>query len=193
MGIPAPNPEFPRPGLQAIPKQRGRESVESAIRNFSLVLGGPVYDFLLRFGIVRTDLPNLLGRITVLVAVTWLPLLLLSLKGGIAFGHHVKVPLLYDFSVYGRFFLCLPLLLSAETVIDPAIRLGLQQFLDARIVPDDELPKFEDVLRRTQRLRDSAIPEVLLLVLAFFPVFLFQHEWIAPVVSNWHTNGRGLT
>jgi hypothetical protein len=193
MGMPAANPEFHKPGLQAIPKQRDRESVESAIRNFSLVLGGPVYDFLLRFGIVRTDLPNLMRRIVALIAVTWLPLLLLSLKDGIAFGHQVKIPLLYDFSIYGRFFLGLPLLLYAETVIDPAIRLGLQQFLDARIVPDEELPKFEDVLRRTQRLRDSAIPEVMLLILAFFPVFLFQQEWMAPVVSNWHTDGRGLT
>lgn len=193
MGMPAANPEFPRLGLQAIPKQRDRESVESAIRNFSIVLGGPVYDLLLRIGVVRTDLPNLMRRIVVLIALTWLPLLLLSLKDGIAFGHQVKVPLLYDFSIYGRFFLGLPLLLFAETVIDPAIRMALQEFLDANIIAGEELPKFEDILRRTQVLRDSAIPEVILLVLAFFPVFLFQHEWMAPVVSNWHTTGRGLT
>ena len=193
MGMPAANPEFTGPGLQAFPRQSDRESVESTIRNFSIVMGGPVYDLLLRSGIVRTGLPNLVRRIVAFVAVTWLPLLLLSLKDGIAFGHQVKVPLLYDFSIYGRFFLGLPLLLYAEMVIDPAIRLALQEFLDARIVPDEELPKFEAILRRTQALRDSSIPEVILLVLAFFPVFLFQHEWIAPVVSNWHTTGRGLT
>src|SRR5690349_3662556 len=111
MGMPARNPQLPGPELQAIPKQTQRESVESTVRNFSIVLGGPVYDLLLRFGIVRTDLPNLMRRIVVLIALTWLPLLLLSLKDGIAFGHQVKVPLLYDFSIYGRFFLGLPLLL----------------------------------------------------------------------------------
>lgn len=193
MGMPAANPEFPKPGLQPIPIQTARESVESTVKNFSIVLGGFVYDLLLRFGIVRIGLPNPLRRIIAAVALTWLPLLLLSLKDGIAFGHQVKVPLLYDFSIYGRFFLGLPLLLYAETVIDPAIRLALQEFLDARIVPDGELPKFEDVLRRTQRLRDSRIPEVILLISAFFPVFLFRQEWVAPVVSNWHTIGRGLT
>jgi len=87
----------------------------------------------------------------------------------------------------------LPLLLYAETVIDPAIRLGIHEFVRAGIVTDEELPRLEDILRRAQRLRDSIIPEVILLISAFFPVFLFQHEWIAPVVSNWHTTGRGLT
>lgn len=193
MGMPAANPEFPKSGLQPIPMQTDRESVESTIRNFSIVLGGPFYDVLLRLGIVRTGLPNLIRRIVALVAVTWLPLLLLSLKDGIAFGHQVKVPLLYDFSIYGRFFLGLPLLLYAETVIDPAIRLALQELLDARIVPDEELAKYGDVLQRTQRLRDSMIPEVILLIAAFFPVFLFQREWAAPVVSNWHTSGGALT
>jgi len=193
MGVPEANPEFAKPGLQAIPRQIDRESVESTIRNFSIVLGGPVYDLLLRFGIVRTGIPNLMRRIVALVAVTWLPLLLLSLKDGIAFGQQVKVPFLYDFSMYGRFFLGLPLLLYAETLIDPAIRLGLREFLETRIVTHEEIPKFEDVLQRTQRLEDSTIPEVILLVLAFFPVFLFQEQWIAPVVSNWHTTGRGLT
>ena len=81
------------------------------------------------------------------MATTWLPLLLLSLKDGLAFGNHVRVPFLYDFSMYGRFLLCLPLLLLAEVVIDPAIRQAVTEFLDARVVQDQELPRFENVLR----------------------------------------------
>jgi len=87
----------------------------------------------------------------------------------------------------------LPLLLIAETIIDPAIRLGLGEFVDARIVPDKELPQFENILKRIQRLRNSAIPELILLALAFFPVMLFQREWTIGVVSTWHTTARGLS
>jgi hypothetical protein len=197
MGAPARNPELPR---QTHPKPppctRGKnqpEIADSAVRDLSLVLGGPLYDFLLRFGIVRLALPNVVRRIVGLVALTWLPLLFLSLKDGLAFGNQVKIPFLYDFSIYGRFLIGLPLLLLAEIVIDPAIRQAVGEFLNAGLVPDEERPEFDRVLERTQLLRDSWVPEGTILALAFFPVFLFQHEWAAGAISSWHTTSAGLT
>jgi len=199
MRVPARNPEpfqQSRPTLEPSPSTRGpseHEIADSIARNFSIVLGGPVYDFLKRFGIVRFALPNVLRRIAAVVAVTWLPLLLASLKDGLAFGHRVSIPFLLDVSMYGRFLLALPLLLLGEIIIDPAIRLAVAEFLDAGLIPDQELPKFESILQRMLRVRDAWIPEVILLALAFFPVFLFQHEWTAGAVSSWHTTAQGLT
>jgi hypothetical protein len=95
--------------------------------------------------------------------------------------------------MYGRFLIGLPLLLLAELVIDPAIRQAVAEFVDARLLKDQELPDFENVLRRVLRIRDSWIVEVILFVLAFFPVFLFQHEWVAGAVSSWHTTAGGLS
>jgi hypothetical protein len=192
-----PDPRHPvRPTLEPAPSPRGgseREMAESAVHDFSIVMGGPIYDFLLSHGYLRFALPNLVRRIVFVVALTWLPLLLLSLKGGLAFGHRVVVPLLFDLSVYGRFLLGLPLLMSAEVIVDPSIRVAVGEFVDAHLVPDEELPAFQAVLARTRKLRDSWIPEVTLLVLAFFPVFLFQRDWTIGAVSSWHTLGRGLT
>ena len=56
------------------------------MQRFSIVLGGSVSDFLQRLGLVRFALPNVMRRIASVVAVTWLPLLLLSLKDGVALG-----------------------------------------------------------------------------------------------------------
>jgi hypothetical protein len=199
MGTPAVSPEVPltpSPGPVACPPaadQGRRDVADAAIQNFSIVLGGPAYDLLLRMGLLRFTLPNVLRRIVLLVALTWLPLLLLSLRDGLAFGHEVRIPLLYDLATYGRLLLCLPLLIVAEIVIDPAIRLSVSQFVQAGIVQNDVLPKFDGVLMRIQKLRDSKIPEFLLLGLAFFPVFLFEHEWTAGAVSSWHTTAKGLT
>ena len=199
MGAPARNPELPsqtRPALEPAPSARSQTAqptVDPTVHNFSIALGGPLYDFLLRRGFVRLVLPNLARRIAVLVGLTWLPLLLLSFKHGLAFGNQVRIPFLYDFSMYGRFLLGLPLLLIAEVVVDPAIRQAVGEFVHAGVVPSQELPAFETVLEKTQRLRDSWIPEGVMLVLAFFPVFLFQHEWAAGAISSWHTAPRGLT
>ena len=169
------------------------ESAESATKNFSIVVGGPVYDLLYRFHIVRQTLPNVWRRVFGLLVVIWLPLLLLSLRDGMAFGHQVKIPFLYDFAVYGRFFIGLPLLLYAELWLDPAIRQGVSEFVAARLVPEQELPAFEGVLQRVQHMRDSWIPEVILLVFAFFPTFLFHHDWVAGGVTSWHTTATGLS
>jgi hypothetical protein len=169
------------------------EDSKSVVHNFSIVIGGPVYDFLVRLALVKVGLPNVFRRIAALVAITWLPLLFLSLINGTAFGHTVRIPLLYDLSTYTRLLLALPLFMLAEAVIDPAIRRAVEEFVDARIVPETQLPEFEKLLHQIRRLRDSWIPELVLLALAFFPMFLFQHEWTVGTVSSWHTEGRGLT
>jgi hypothetical protein len=198
MATQANHPEFPqsRPTLEpprSARDQSEREVAESAVANFSIVVGGPIYDSLRRIGLLRQSLPSISRRIVALIAITWLPLLLLSLKEGLAFGHRVRIPFLYDFAMYGRFLLGLPLLLLAEILIDPAIRQALGEFVDVGLMPDGELPAFENVLRGAQHLRDSWIPEGTLLVLAFFPVFMWQHEWAAGAVSSWHTTAQGLT
>jgi hypothetical protein len=175
------------------PEIAKREESKPLARDFSIVVGGPVYDFLLRIGLVRFGLPNVVRRIFALILITWFPLLALSLGPGLAIGHRVTIPLLSDFATYGRLLLTLPLLLLAEVVIDPAIRRAIEEFVDTGIVQGEEFPEFEEVLRKVQRLRDSWIPETVLLVLAFFPIFMFQHEWTLGTVSSWHTTGQGLT
>jgi len=198
MQSPANNTQVPqsRPTVEVSPSlgdQTAHETAESAVRNFSIAVGGPLYDLLLRFHLVRQTLPNVRRRIVAVLAVSWVPLLLLSLKDGLAFGHQVRIPFLYDFTVYGRLLLGLPLLLYAELSIDPAIRQAVSEFVEARLVPDQELPGFESILRRVQQMRDSWIPEVILVALAFFPVFVFHHEWAAGGVTSWHTTAQGLS
>ena len=169
------------------------EEAKAAARTFSIVIGGPVYDFMLRIGLVRLGLPNVKRRIIAFVAIAWLPLLVLSIKDGLALGDRVTIPLLLDFTTYGRMLLALPLLLVAEIIIDPAIRDAVKEFVSEGIVHPQELPEYEAVLHRVQKLRDSALPELTLLVLAFFPVFLFQHEWKPGLVSSWHSTSTGFT
>ncbi len=178
---------------QVKPPSEEVSKIEDFVSKVSIVTGGPIYDFLERIGLIRYDLPNVMRRIIALVAITWLPLFLLSLKDGVAFGSRVKLPFLYDFSMYGRFLLSLPLLLLAEIVIDPAIRVGVAEFVRGGIVQDLQFQDFENILRKVQKLRDSLVPEIILLVVAFFPLFLLQSEWTGVTISNWHGTAHRLT
>jgi len=200
MGATARDPDFQTPGgssrgsVSAMSSTTAElEEAKPAIRDFSIFVGGPVYDFLLRIGLIRLGLPNVMRRIIALIAITWLPLLILCLRDGLATGNQVTIPLLTDFSMYGRLWFALPLLLLAEVVIDPAIRSSVGEFVESGVIQKDQYPEFERVLRSVQRLRDSWLPESILLALAFVPVFLFQHEWETGAASSWHSSAHALT
>jgi hypothetical protein len=193
---PRPNldaPDGPSSASSSTKDAAALDHARAELHNFSIVVGGPVYDFMLRIGLVRLGLPNVKRRIIAFVAIAWLPLLLLSLKDGLALGDRVTIPLLLDFTTYGRMLLALPLLLVAEIIIDPAIRDAVREFVAEGIVHQQELPDYETTLRKVQKLRDSALPEITLLILAFFPVFLFQHDWKSDLVSSWHSTSSGCT
>src|SRR2546428_5064156 len=61
--------------------------------DFSLVLGGPLYQLLLRTRMARPPLDLLHRRMAILALVAWLPLLALSVLEGHALGTGVAGPL----------------------------------------------------------------------------------------------------
>jgi len=161
------------------------------VANFSLVIGGPFYNGLRRMKLVEPA-PNVPGRILALLLFTWLPLLILAFAQGTASGGKARLPLLYDFSIYGRFFVGLPLLIVAEIVIDPWIRRVVSIFNESGIIPTETLPAYYAALKKITRLRDSGVVELILLLLASFPFFMLDDlEWISPGLTTWHGTASG--
>lgn len=160
----------------------------------SLVTGGPFYRALLKMGLFKPR--RTITRILIWWAATWFPLLALCIAHGTAWGKKVNVPLLQDYSIYGRFFVALPLLIAAETVIDPFIRRVVSTFNSSGIVRASDLPALRASLEKIARLRDSGFVELFLALLAYFPFFLFaaDYEWVSTRVSAWHgTTSEGLS
>jgi len=141
--------------------------------DFSLVLGGPLYQLLLRSGLIRPPLGNLGGRIAVITAIAWVPLLILTALGGrLASG--VKVPFLYDFEVHSKLLFALPLLVLAEMLVYIRMRAITAQFVERQIVTEKLLPAFHDVISSAMRLRNSLIVEIGLLLVVFATALTWQ-------------------
>jgi len=94
-------------------------------------------------------------------------LLVLTTFQGLAVGHAVAVPFIYDFAVHARFLVAVPILLLAELVVHERIQRVVQQFLKEGLVPAETLPGFRAAIASTMRLRNSLIIEVALAVFAF--------------------------
>jgi hypothetical protein len=134
--------------------------------DFSLVLGGPMFQFLVRSRLTTPALEFVKRRMVFISMFAWLPLLLLSLVNGKAWGG-VGLPFLYDIEMHVRFLAALPLLIFAELIVNQRMRLVVGQFMDRDIITEAVLPKFKEVIASAMRLRNSVAIELILLLLTF--------------------------
>ena len=175
----------PRP-LQELPS---KEAVD-----FSLVLGGPLYQLWRRTHLAGDTLEMLRRRIIFITLFAWLPLLVLSVVGGYAWGNGVTMPFLRDVEVHVRFLVALPLLVVAELVVHQRMRPIIGQFLERRLIADTARMQFDTILASALRLRNSVMAEVGLIVFVYVVgVMIIWRTHFAVDVASWHgvsTEGR---
>ena len=160
--------------------------------DFSLVLGGPLYQLLIRTRLARPPLELLARRLIVIPAVAWLPLLALTLYEGTAIGG-VAVPFLKDVEVYARFFVGLPLLLVAEPLVHARIRPLVRQFIDNDLIREDARSRFHTILERSTRLRSSMAVELSLIALVFLIGPWSRRYGLALDADTWFSIGGETT
>jgi hypothetical protein len=135
--------------------------------DFSLVLGGPLYQLFRRAHLSGGHLELLRRRILLLSLFAWLPLLLLSLMNGDALGGAITIPFLHDIEAHTRFLVALPVLVAAELIVHLRIRPAVQEFVKRNMIVPEEMPKFHAAIDSAMRLRNSVGMEVGILVLVY--------------------------
>lgn len=156
-------------------------------RDFSLVLGGPLYQLLRRSHLSDDALDLVRRRMVVISLFVWLPLLALSLAEGQALGGHAAVPFLLDVEAHVRFLVALPLLILAELIVHQRMRFVVRQFLERDLIPQDNLPCFEAAIRSAFRLRNSVVVEVMLIAFVYVVgVLLFWRHYVALSTATWY-------
>jgi hypothetical protein len=154
--------------------------------DFSLVLGGPLYQFWRRLMLSGPALELVGRRMIGIPTVAWVPLLVLSAYQGLVVGHAVKVPFLYDIEVHARYLLAIPILLVAEIVVHQRIRVVVRQFVDTGIIASESLAGFQAAIVRAMRLRNSLLVELTMLVLVFGFGWMFWQGGRGVSSSTWY-------
>ncbi len=169
------------------------ESQETT-EDFSLVLGGPLFQILRRASLSGSALELLRRRIFVITTLTWLPLLVLSAWEGRAWGNNVGLSFIYDIDAHARFLISLPLLIGAELVVHKRMRNVARQFLERGLVPANARLEFDRAVTSAKRLRNSVVAELLLIAFVYgVGVLLVWRRYAALDVSSWYgvtSNGR---
>ncbi|MDP2180481.1 hypothetical protein [Methylicorpusculum sp.] len=156
--------------------------------DFSLVLGGPLYQLFIRARLTTHTLDLVKRRVIIISLFTWFPLLFLSALAGDALGGAVKVPFIYDVDVHVRFLLALPLMLVAEIVVHKRMSLTIQQFIERRIVSPETRPEFDALISSAMRLRNSVAIEVILIALVLTVTHYLWASQIALESATWYAS-----
>ena len=159
--------------------------------DFSLVLGGPLYQLLRRSRLAGDALELLRRRILTITLLAWLPLLLLSVLGGSALGGGIKVPFLHDVEMHVKFLVALPVLILAELVVHLRIRPTVQAFLGRGIVPPGEVPRFDAAIASVVRARNSVALELALVAVVYTLGLWIWRSQTALEATTWYARPDG--
>jgi hypothetical protein len=159
--------------------------------DFSVVVGGPLYGLLLRAHLLRPPVGFVWRRLLVFVAVTWLPLAILTAISGTLVGG-VGMPFLTDLDAQVKFLFGLPLLLGTELLVHDRIRAVVAEFSIRKLIDPKDEARFDALVAWATRLRNSTLAEALLLLVALTAGHLLAPSRAGLPVSSWYSNDSSL-
>ncbi len=170
------------------------DSPDPNVRNLALARGGFAHAVAKRLGFEPPTPARRLLKVTLLVVLTWLPLVILSTINGHAWSGRVSIPLLLDPAVHTRFLVVVPLLELAQIFVETSLRVQMRHFLDSGLIPERQRWDYKAVAAEVTRLRNSPLVEAVLAILAvFFSVLIRTVGNVHIAGSSWQRVGSTLT
>jgi hypothetical protein len=155
--------------------------------DFSVVLGGPLFQLLRRAHLTDDALELLRRRIIVISLFAWLPLLVLSALQGQVLGGSATVPFLLDVEVQIKFLVVMPLLIWAELVVHRRMRFLVKQFLERHLIPESAMTRFNTAITSAFRLRNSVLAEVLLIAFVYgVGILIVWRHYMTLDTATWY-------
>jgi hypothetical protein len=169
--------------------------VDTSQQSFCLSTGGLFYSLGLRVHLLKEGEYRMGLVIAVLIALTWLPLIILSALDGTLTGAGTGLSLLADLKPHVRYLIAIPVLIIADIIIDPIIAGAINGFRESGILSEQDRPKFGAAVDELSRRRDAFLPDVAMLLIAAALAWSFisgaADVGIEDDVTSWMKTGAG--
>ena len=159
-------------------------------QDFSLVLGGPLFQLLRKFRLEKTPTEWLHRRIVASIVITWLPLLVLSGIGSVMKGAP-QLPFFRDIEVHARFLVALPVLIIAEAIVHLRMRPVVYRFVEWGIIVPEDMPGFRKATESAVKIRNSAIVEIALFVFVYTLGMWLWNSRSHIAIPTWYASPGG--
>jgi len=157
--------------------------------DFSLVLGGPLFQLFRKAHLEGDHLELLSRRLIVITGLAWLPLFVLTTLSPFA-GSAGRLSFLRDVEVHVRFLVALPILIAAELLVNARLTPIVRRFLELRIILPPDLPRFNRATQSALRLRNSVPMELGLLAFVYTFGLWFWNDRVV-IGATWYAQAGG--
>jgi len=158
--------------------------------DFSLVLGGPLFQLFRKAHLEGDHLELLYRRIIAITAIAWLPLALLAAASPFADSVD-RLGFVRDIEVHARFLIALPVLIAAELIVHARLTPLVRLFLERHIVLPEDLPRFKRAIDAAMRLRNSIPAEIILLIFVYVVGLWVWNDRALAETPTWYSHGGG--
>jgi hypothetical protein len=120
-----------------------------------------------------------------LIAITWLPMAILSAAQGDLIQAAHAGSFLSDYAVHARFLIAIALLVVADGICLPRLDAITQKFANSGFLLDSDRPRFDAALQSTARLLSAQTPQVVM-GCAALAVSWMVIRYAVPQLPQWH-------
>jgi len=160
--------------------------------DFSLVLGGPLYQMFRRARLSGPALELVQRRMLVVALFAWLPLVALcAIEGHLYDGP--TLTFLRDIESHVRLLVALPALIFAEIVVHQRVGPVMKRFVERRVIDSQDIPAFHAAVAAARRARNSLWLELALLLFVYtVGHWVWQNE-VALGAATWYAVPDGTS
>ena len=156
---------------------------------FSLFEGDLVNRVFSRLHLNGRRARGVLGRILVLILLTYVPMALLAWYEGLSFGHPAPENFFYDIAAYAQFLIGLPLFVLAESLIAVHTREAAKRFNHSGIISQSDAETLASFNRKLAIWRKDPRPEAFSIMLALVLSLITLTPLLSDDKFTWHAQG----
>lgn len=117
---------------------------------------------------------SIIRKIIFFSALTWLPLLILTLLNNTALNAEINISFLKDYETYTKFLIALPVLFAADRFIKHQMSSAEVHFVESGIISENNVGEYETYLNKLKKLESSEMIQVTIFILAALSLFVFR-------------------
>ena len=156
---------------------------------FSLFEGDLVNRVFSRLHLSGRRARGVIGRIAVLVLITYAPMALLAWYEGLSFGRPVAENFFYDIAAYAQFLIGLPLFILAESRIAVHTREAAKRFCHSGVISSQDAQSLEFFNARLTKWRKDPRPEAFCILFALVLSLVTLTPLLSDDKYTWHAIG----
>ena len=167
-------------------------ALETRQVDFSLSAGGLAYEFFRRIHLSGDEPRFIRRRVLTVVAVLWLPPLILTVIEGTAYSDAIRISFFNSILGHVRFLVVLPILIGVEPYIHRQLNIAIRLFSERNLIPAEEMADFHRAIDKTHDIRNSYILELGLLVVVYTAGIWFWGSRQPEGSQTWYANPNTL-